>query len=684
MYKFLTLLILVISHLVASAQSQLFPPGPNIDSLKKLLPGSGYDLQIDILCKLAEHYAPFNFDTGILYSSQAVRLASIYSDPYHIALARFYTGNAYYYKLDFKNALLSYLSAQSLFEQGPYLNELGELNLMLGNINFFIRRSEKTMAYYHKAIGYFQSAGNEKSLVKAYDAINVMMQNLGYGTFDSAMVYTYKMLNYARKHHDRYFEAFALMGMGNFHVGGTTSLAINQKALAYCDSALILATGLKDYGLISLIYLAKGFYYGKNTPFSDITGNPVLSRLYFEKAYQAALKANCAYLQAAFLIYLTEIDLDEKKYDKAKIHLDLSEAALNDFFRFQWKNTPAYGMVLNSVGKLTDYYIAMQFKTSMYYFRYKLADAKGVPGKAIEYLQLYYQARDSMNASQQGRQFEIMMAEDEAGKQAQKLRTMAQDNEMNRLKLSRSRFIFLGAGAGILLLTSVLLLFFQRRKLRAEKRSVAMEQRLLRAQMNPHFIFNSLASIQNYIINEKPEEASMYLSRFSQLVRNVLDNSVEEYVSLENEISAIGNYMELQKARYADKLNFTIEVDPKIDPETMCIPPMLAQPFIENAIEHGIKHRETPGHIYISFSREDHLIHFEVEDDGVGREKAAEIEHRQQSHHRSMSTTITRDRLMTINRKMKKKIRLEIIDLKDENDNTCGTKVTFRIPFVEN
>ena len=163
--------------------------------------------------------------------------------------------------------------------------------------------------------------------------------------------------------------------------------------------------------------------------------------------------------------------------------------------------------------------------------------------------------------------------------------------------------------------------------------------------MNPHFIFNSLYSIQNFIVTEKPDKASIYLSKFAKLVRNILDNSTEEYVTLEKEISTIDNYLELQKVRYAGKFNYRIDIADEIDTETMKIPPMLAQPFIENAIEHGIKHRETPGHIDIRFSLKDHTLIFEVEDDGVGRQKAREIEIVQEPDHSSMATSLTRERL---------------------------------------
>jgi sensor histidine kinase YesM len=113
------------------------------------------------------------------------------------------------------------------------------------------------------------------------------------------------------------------------------------------------------------------------------------------------------------------------------------------------------------------------------------------------------------------------------------------------------------------------------------------------------------------------------------------------------------------------------------------IPPMLAQPFIENAVEHGIKYKDTTDHIEIRFYQEDNLIRFEVEDDGVGREKAREIELKQNRMHRSLSTSITQERLVKLNKKSKAKIRMDIVDLKNSFGEACGTRVTFGIPVVE-
>jgi sensor histidine kinase YesM len=306
--------------------------------------------------------------------------------------------------------------------------------------------------------------------------------------------------------------------------------------------------------------------------------------------------------------------------------------------------------------------------------------ATGETDMAIDYLRLYYQYGDSMFSEQQAWQFELLMTEAEAEKTDQKIRALAQENELNQLRLSRGRFISAGIASIVIIISLFLLLFIQRKRLKAEQKSISMEQRLLRAQMNPHFLFNSLASIQNYIINEDTDKASIYLSRFSQLVRNILDNSVEEYVPLEKEVETIQNYLELQKVRYAGKFEYNIDIEPDIDIDIALIPPMLAQPFIENAIEHGVRHKSGPGQIDIRFQLEDGYIRFEVEDDGVGRQKAREIEIAQGRKHRSMATSITVDRLAAINKKLKKKIRMEIIDMKDDKGVGCGTKVRFGIP----
>jgi LytS/YehU family sensor histidine kinase len=271
-------------------------------------------------------------------------------------------------------------------------------------------------------------------------------------------------------------------------------------------------------------------------------------------------------------------------------------------------------------------------------------------------------------------------ADNEDQLKRQEIARLVRDNELRRLKMNRTKILFAGLGSAALIAFLVFVIWIQRKRFRSDQKAMLLEQKLLRSQMNPHFIFNSLTNIQNFILTEKPDKANIYLSKFAMLVRNILDNSVEEYVVLDKEISTLENYLELQKIRYSGKFDYRIHIADEIDIDSIKIPPMLAQPFIENAIEHGIKHRETPGHIDIRFSLKENFLIFEVEDDGIGRQKAREIAILKDPEHKSMATSLTRERLTNLNRKLKEKIQLEIIDLKNALGEATGTRVMFGIP----
>jgi sensor histidine kinase YesM len=239
----------------------------------------------------------------------------------------------------------------------------------------------------------------------------------------------------------------------------------------------------------------------------------------------------------------------------------------------------------------------------------------------------------------------------------------------------------LGIGGIFLVLVLVGFMFLRQHKMKAQHNTVVLEQKLLRSQMNPHFIFNSLANIQEFIWNKDAFTANEYLSSFSKLVRLILENSRNDFVPVEKEISTIQNYLTLQKLRYSDKLEYTIEVDPKIDEEEMLIPPMLVQPFIENSIEHGISGKETTGHIHVKFSLEGDQINIEVKDDGIGFKKSSELKKDKKTDHQSLAMTITQERLLMHYKKYKRKIQLTISDLMDDNKQVTGAKVIFGIPY---
>ncbi|MHC1778571.1 MAG: histidine kinase [Lentimicrobium sp.] len=260
------------------------------------------------------------------------------------------------------------------------------------------------------------------------------------------------------------------------------------------------------------------------------------------------------------------------------------------------------------------------------------------------------------------------------------IKLLSQENQIQSFKISRSRLILFSVIAISVLLLFILILVLRQNRIKSGRKVAEFKQRLLRSQMNPHFIFNSLTSIQNFILQQDDIKASIYLSRFSDLVRNILNNSQEEFINLEAEISTIENYLELQKIRFPDKFDYTIEVDERINPESLLIPPMLAQPFIENSIEHGFKHKTARGQIMVQYSINNGSLIYSVTDNGIGRQRAQEILQQENKDHKSLATAITLERIQVINKKIKQKINFEIIDLKDEKGAAAGTSVVFRFP----
>ncbi|MBN1988095.1 MAG: histidine kinase [Bacteroidales bacterium] len=213
-----------------------------------------------------------------------------------------------------------------------------------------------------------------------------------------------------------------------------------------------------------------------------------------------------------------------------------------------------------------------------------------------------------------------------------------------------------------------------------KRRTTELEQKLLISQMNPHFIFNSLSAIQSFMYNNNPEEAGNYLSHFSRLVRLILENSRSESISLSNEVQTIKLYLMLQKLRFTDKFDYQITMSPNIDPKAVFIPPMLAQPFIENSIEHGIMHKPTEGFIHVDFSISHNIVTITVTDDGIGLSKAQEL-NKNRENHISYATSITKERIENLRATWgKQRIGIDIADL-STNEGKTGTKVTVTVPY---
>jgi sensor histidine kinase YesM len=224
-------------------------------------------------------------------------------------------------------------------------------------------------------------------------------------------------------------------------------------------------------------------------------------------------------------------------------------------------------------------------------------------------------------------------------------------------------------------------------KLTREIQLANNELKALRAQMNPHFIFNSLSSIQSFIMTKDEESALRYLNKFAKLMRMILSNSEKPSVTIHEEIDSLKLYLELEALRWDNKFDYTVDIDPKVETDFHKIPSMLIQPYVENAIIHGVIPRENPeraggkGKIEITISQSDTYIICTILDNGIGRKKSQSLRASRPAHE-SMGMKITGERLEVLNRIHHSDLSVQITDLEDENKNALGTKVEIYIPIT--
>jgi LytS/YehU family sensor histidine kinase len=221
-------------------------------------------------------------------------------------------------------------------------------------------------------------------------------------------------------------------------------------------------------------------------------------------------------------------------------------------------------------------------------------------------------------------------------------------------------------------------------KTEINKRIAELRLSALRTQMNPHFIFNSISSIQNLISLEKKDDSLDYIGKFSRLIRLILHQAENNSIALSEEVDLLQLYLEMETLRFEKSFTSNIEVDPRLlehDPE---IPTMIIQPIVENAIVHGLLNKDKKGLLIIRFILKDEFVQCIVEDNGIGRKAAEEIKKGKLFQHNSVATRVTGERLQILNKVFEMPTSIETIDLSDEEGNPNGTRVIIDLPMIEN
>jgi hypothetical protein len=273
------------------------------------------------------------------------------------------------------------------------------------------------------------------------------------------------------------------------------------------------------------------------------------------------------------------------------------------------------------------------------------------------------------------------------------LAVLDKDNKLKDERLKQQATIRNALLAGLLLFLILSLFIFRnlslKRKndrLQNEKRQAELQQKAselemqaLRAQMNPHFIFNCLSSINKFILKNDTDAASDYLTRFSRLIRQSLTNSQLSLIPLSDEIEMLRLYLDMERLRFSDSFTYNITFENSIEPETVYVPPMLLQPFCENAIWHGLMHKDGGGKLEVVLSLEKGQLRCIIADNGIGRAKAAELKTNSNGKQKSLGLKITTERLALFNNERSVHDFYKTEDVLDANGNIAGTKVVLNL-----
>ncbi len=242
-------------------------------------------------------------------------------------------------------------------------------------------------------------------------------------------------------------------------------------------------------------------------------------------------------------------------------------------------------------------------------------------------------------------------------------------------ELIRKKNVFNYSLIGALVLLTGLIIFIFRtlKKVQTKNKKIALQS--LRREMNPHFIFNSLNSVNHFIATNNELEANQYLTKFSKLMRGVMENSTEDFIPFQQELDLLQNYLALEKTRFADKFDYEIEVDESLNMQNLQVPGMLIQPFLENAVWHGLRYRADKGFLKLSFEKSESHLNIFIEDNGIGIEesKKQKTQHQKTREGRGMKNTL--ERIQLLNDLYKKEITCSVKD----KENNSGVLVTIQI-----
>lgn len=586
------------------------------DSLHSLLRAAQADTdRVMLMCEISEAFHRENSDSAMYYARSADSLASSIHYALGVAWAYRLMAQEYDLQLNYAEGLKCKLAALEIYEKENYTKGIALSYSNIGISYYYLDEYDQAIYYYNKKI----------EIVKT-------MQDINYESVTRKLMLSIGLCYLEKKEYNKALEYMNLSLQYEKNTGNDSAHFV----LVYFNLGVIYTTLNQNQQALNSYDTALAFAAGSYTKYIG-----------------------------AIQIGIGEVYSHEGKYGPA---IQFLESGLK---------------LVSESGDIEREQVAYEVLVEVY-------EANGDYKNALRYQKKLFAAHDSIHNADANARIAALRNGFEMKEKEKELSIVESERNLLKANSERDELRFIAFGIAGLLIVLVfafgIVLTFVKNKhqrkvqeMELAKTRIELEQKVLRAQLNPHFIFNSLNSIQDYILRSETGIAYDYLARFSKLIRLVLVNSEKDVISLNKEIEFLNIYMELEQRRFKDKFDYQINYDENLPTDEIFIPVMLVQPFVENAIWHGIMNLEGPvrGNVIIRFLLEHDLLTISILDNGVGR-KATE-EQRLQQGHKSMGMLFSQKRLETIKATGKKLSHILVTDLYNEGGDATGTRVDIEL-----
>jgi hypothetical protein len=595
--------------------------------------------QLSKLLKQARKHQFSNPDSFIYLLNILDKGAKKLKSKKHEYLVNFFRGSYFLGQGDYENALTNLTSSLKLAKEVDNTRYINYNHLAISSVYIFL-------AYYPLAQEHLMTALKNFEKEKDYEGAAGVYLNL---TFINTEQKDYELANKNSKKAFEYYSqekndlglARALLNLGEVNY----YLKNYKDAIIYSKKALIYTKLSNQPSMDGLIYQNIG------NVFLD-TNAPDSAMVYFNKSLAATKQWG-------------------KSFSFAECKQSIAKA-----FASQRKYPEAIKMAIESY-KIADETQMTQVKANAADLLSKFYSISGNYKSALFYKNIASVINDSLFTKEKYKVQNEVEAIYESQKKEQQIETLSKEKQIEVLKNQQSKYYIFTLLILLIIIAVVAILFIRNNRLKAVHKTIELEQRLLRSQMNPHFIFNAVSSIQEFIMKKEPLEASSYLSNFAKLMRSILNNSATEFITVDEEIETLEHYLKLQKLRFDNKLEYEIIVDDELETSELVIPPMLGQPFIENSIKHGIAKKTTGiGNLTVELYQENNNLMFEIKDNGIGLDASAKSGDNNQQ---SMATKITQNRINNFKKEYKNEVDFMVKNITN-NNKVAGVCVTFKLP----